>query len=221
MAAEPIEPILLPWTTNRQLPWEMVVQWGFSRDMLLREVRPLFVLNSETMVVVSTIERDYTGRVMSWEGCMRPNFPTYSVHFKKNILGAWDPDTDLKFKLRAVLPGFVEFTAPMEAGVIAKFHAGGKNPANTEHYDQVCSTAYVANEPDEEENMVDYTYPGGERRRFHVLYVINGADKQMVFRCSNGVRMAVFLDTVLGTGFEGRVHDEIKHPERYLDDSAV
>jgi hypothetical protein len=213
------DPILLPWTTDTELDWPSVVQWGFQDGFPLGVVRSQDVLNRETMVIVSAVEKDHTGCVKSWEGCMSPMFPTYDVHFKRNPLGGEDPDTDLKFKLCAVLPGFLQFTAPLKAEVIARFHAGGKDRANTGLYDEVCSDAwgahYVTNGPAEEDNLVNYTYPGGERRRFNVMYTINEADKQMVFRCSNGSRMAVFLDTVLGTDIAGTVHDMIVKPERY------
>jgi hypothetical protein len=213
MAAQTIQ---LPWTTDTELDWRYVVVWGMAGLRQVNEVREQVVLDKEIMVVVSTIEKYHTGCVMSWKACMPPMFATYDVHFKINMLGAWDPDTDLKFELTTLGDvGVLQFKAPLKAEVIARFHAGGKDRADAKGYEEVCSDAYVIGEGMEVWHIVNYTYPGGERRRFNVTYKFDGADKHMMFRCSNGSRMAVFLDTVLGTDIGGTVHDKIVHPERY------
>lgn len=207
------------WTTDTGLDWAHVIGWGMAgaAGQRVHLVRPQGVLNKELGCVIERMEHDHTGCVKPYKGCMPPMFPTYSVHYKTNPLGGWDPDMDLKYELHAALPGVLEFTAPLEAAVVRRFHMGGKDPADVKGYDEVCSDAYVAWGGRDAYNVVNYTYPGGERRRFNVTYAFHRdeADKLLVFRCSSGSRMAVFLDTVLGTDIAGTVDDMIEHPERY------
>jgi hypothetical protein len=72
----------------------------------------------------------------------------------------------------------------------------------------------------EEINVIHYTYPGGERRRFKVTYTFRGAVKHMVFRTTCQAHLAVFMDAMLGTDIAPTVLDMYDHPEKYAPAAA-
>lgn len=159
----------------------------------------------ELGVVLEVVERYHTGCVKSHVGgpsCMHP------VEFKKNIMGAWDDATDLKFTCNVVGKTLVFMTDLGSKKAKDLLVGGGHEVLYNVFWDNV-----VGGESDG--IIVNHTGADGYQNRVRVFCRVNDCGKYLVFGTTRGYVLARFLEVLLGIDIEKTVDDMICHPWKY------
>ena len=158
----------------------------------------------ELGVVLQVVEHGHTGCVKSHVG---GSFPTHPVEFKKNIMGAWDDATDLKFTCNVVGKTLV-FMTDLCSKKAKKLFIGGR-----EEMYMLFSDDVVAGESDE--IILNLVHTDDSQHRIRVFCRVNDTGKHLVFGAPSGFVLARFLDLLLGIDIEETVDDMIDHPWKY------
>lgn len=171
-------------------------------------------LNWELYTLIQAFENQHVGSVMPWVA--QPN-PLYTVQYKANPLGGYNPQTDLRFTLQLVDNYIVFKTALVTPVIKERLHVVQRD---RDHYDAMTSARLGTHHWTYKETLVLRRV--NTESRVVVTYDSLGVgldNKILVFRPRHGHtdELGWLLDILLGTRIRRAYKDEIRFPTLRAD----